>query len=97
MPIKIAMFKNDKKENENQPDWKGWNKETGDSVAGWEKKASNGSVYISLSFETKAEKDEKMQGIKNQVNADQLQHEQQRQAGRQQAPDMDSFDDDIPF
>ncbi len=81
MPIKIALFKNDKKENENQPDYTGYNNQTGDSAAGWIKTANNGSEYISIKFETKEEKEGRMRGLKQEV----------------ESPSTQNPDDDFPF
>lgn len=87
--INIALFKNDKKETDNQPDYKGWNKETGDSVAGWVKEARNGKKYISLSFKTGEENKDAGYG---QKGADQNQATQTKQS-----ESINDFDDDIPF
>ena len=111
MTIAIALFKNDKKENDKQPDYKGWDKETGNSVVGWLKEASNGSKYFSLVFKTgaeeAAEKAKYQQGQGQQQNNQQpsgqtvqgfQQQYQQPQQQQQAGPDVgDSFDDDIPF
>ena len=65
MPIKIALFRNEGKDNDREPDWRGYNSKTQDSVAGWDKVAENGTPYISLSFETKADKEERLSEIKD--------------------------------
>ena len=52
--ISINLFKNDYKQTDNQPDYKGKAKD-GSTVAGWLKKDKNGASYISLCFKTAEE------------------------------------------
>lgn len=87
MPINIALFKNENKEKDSQPDYKGWNSKTGESVAGWVKEASNGSKYISLTFKT-AEENAQFNKVKVEETKQQVSQ-----------PDAHFFDDDqdIPF
>ena len=101
MTINIALFKNEKKEKESQPDYTGYNNETGDSVAGWIKTAKNGSIYISLSFETKQEKEKRLHDLKDTVNSNEYNQSPrantQRPVAQPETHPMEGFDDPIPF
>ena len=65
MPIKIPLFRNEGKDNPKQPDWRGYNSHTHDSVAGWDSVTEEGAQYIWLSFETKADKEKRLAEIKD--------------------------------
>ena len=67
MPIKIALFRNKGKGNPRQPDWRGYNSKTHDSIAGWDSVTEDGETYIALSFETKADKVERLAEIKGLI------------------------------
>jgi uncharacterized protein (DUF736 family) len=79
-----ALFKNDKKQTDRHPDYKGsceinnvqmW-------VSAWLKKDKNNNTYMSLSFQPK---EQQAQTQHNEANAYQPQ------------PAQDDFDDEIPF
>ena len=92
MGIQIALFKNDRKEKDTHPDYTGWNKETGDSVSGWVKTATNGSKYISLNFETREEKEQRIAELRGQTQFT----VKSKPSMESQAP-TEPFNDDIPF
>lgn len=54
----INCWKNDKKETDNHPDFKGWDKDSGDNCAIWVKTDRNGNKYLSVSFEPGATKEQ---------------------------------------
>lgn len=56
--IKFVLFKNDRKESENHPDYKGYSKEEGWNAAAWIKTAKNGSKYLSVSYEPPASQEQ---------------------------------------
>ena len=68
--MNIALFPNEAKEpGSNEPDWRGWNSNTGDSVVGWNKIADNKDKtrYISLKIETSEDKRQRLAEIKEQL------------------------------
>ena len=78
-----SLFKNDRKEKETHPDYKGSAMINGQEMwmSAWLKTASNGSKFMSFSFQAK-----------DQQAAPQA----QKQAARQPAP-VEDFNDDMPF
>lgn len=70
-PNSGVLFKNDKKETEKHPDYKGWGEVNGVSVwiAAWIKTGAKGK-FMSLSIKPKDEKDTKDRGafgLKDQI------------------------------
>lgn len=57
MKFNVALFKNEEKKKENQPDYRGYSDKDGHKyeVAGWAKEAKNGTKYISLSIKVDEE------------------------------------------
>lgn len=55
-----VLFKNDRKETDNHPDYKGWGMVSGVEVwvSAWVKKSKQGKMYMSLSIKPKGEKQE---------------------------------------
>lgn len=49
--VSFPLFKNDKKETENQPDYRSWDKDRGIGAAAWLKKDKNGNTYMSVTVE----------------------------------------------
>lgn len=79
---KGTLFKNNRKENESQPDYNG-NAKVGDveySLSAWINESAKGTKYLSISFQSEAELEAKGYGKK------------------QDAPVQNTMpDDDIPF
>ena len=78
-----SLFKNDRKEKETHPDYKGTAMVGGVEMwmSAWLKTASNGSKFMSFSFQPKDQ---------------QAAPQSQKQAARQPAP-VEDFNDDMPF
>lgn len=77
----IAMFRNEKKENDKQPDYVGAYKEKGLKIAGWINETPDGKKYMKVTLETDVDFSEQPQ---TQQNPKPTQMD-------------NSFDDDIPF
>lgn len=77
-----ALFKNDKKETEKQPDYRGDALVNGEAVwmSAWIKKSAKGATYMSFSFTPKEESRQVIQQAKQEVQS--WQHQE---------------DDSIPF
>ena len=82
-PNSGSLFKNDKKETQNHPDYKGSALIDGVEywINSWINESKTGNKYMGLSLQKKDEAHN--QGVQNASNAAQ--------------PPVDDFDDDIPF
>jgi len=49
--VMFPLFKNEKKEAENQPDYRSWDKDRNIGASAWLKKDKNGNTYLSVVVE----------------------------------------------
>ena len=80
--VNFPLFRNDKKESENQPDYRSWDKDSGIGASAWLKTDKNGNKYMSVVVEY-PNNGEGQPSSPQKVRAD--------------VPVSDALDDDIPF
>lgn len=61
MELQFNLFKNDKKTSDNQPDYRGNNKEKTIEVAAWVKQDKNGNNYLSVKVQDAKPKEQQPQ------------------------------------
>lgn len=95
-----ALFKNDRKEKDSHPDYRGTINIDGQEfwLSAWVKKAASGASFMSLSVQPKeAQQTSQQGGGHQQTRSAPRQQSRQQAPQRQQSRPMNDMDDDIPF